>query len=226
MKIDFEPAEIFRGTQIFRQANNLAYAYETSFKSIDADEAPNAYHPDDPGLDALANAGYPHTNWWKSVLVPDPPHQSRAYVQPSGPFDGYFVSMTSLRDPNGDKLKPATYVDSTRFPYVVLPTGFTALPHVAHPGDVGLATHLPTGLTTTFIVTDSGGGSDAKLGEGSIALFIALGGQEPNPRNGAGLPSGKIQYIVFPGSRKPGSAIWPRSVQDIHDQASNGARPV
>ena len=72
MKIDFSPAETFRGTQIFRQANNLAYAYETNHTAVDADGAPNAYHPDDIGLDALANAGYPHTNWWKDVLVPDP----------------------------------------------------------------------------------------------------------------------------------------------------------
>lgn len=219
MDINFSPAETFRGTRIFRQADNLAYAYETSHKAIDADGAPNAYNPDDTGLDALANAGYPHTNWWKDVLVPDPAHPSRAFIQPSGQFEGYFVSMTSLRNPNGDQFDPSTYVDATRFPYVVIPTGFSSLPHVAKPGDVGFATHLASGMTTTFIVGDSGGGSAAKLGEGSIALFVALGGQNPNPRNGSGVPSGKIQYIIFPGSRKAGAGIWPRSNQDIHDQA-------
>ncbi|MCP6756093.1 hypothetical protein NL533_31195, partial [Klebsiella pneumoniae] len=49
-------------------------------------------------------------------------------------------------------------------------------------------------------------------------LFILLGGQEPNPKNGQGVPSGKIQYVLFPGSRKAGSAIWPRTNEDIHDQ--------
>jgi hypothetical protein len=127
--------------------------------------------------------------------------------------------MTALRDPNGDHFDPSTYVDSTRFPYVVIPTGFGALPHVAKPGDVGFATHLASGVTTTFIVGDAGGGSAAKLGEGSIALFISLGGQNPNPRNGSGVPKGKIQYIIFPGSRKAGGAIWPRTNQDMHDQA-------
>jgi hypothetical protein len=73
-------------------------------------------------------------------------------------------------------------------------------------------------LSTSFIVADYGGGSHAKLGEGSIALFTALGGQNPNPRTGAGVPRGRFQYIVFPGSRKPGAAIWPRTKQDIHDQ--------
>jgi hypothetical protein len=219
MRIDFNPAETFRGTRIFRQANNLAYAYETNNKAVDADGAPNAYHPDDTGLDALANAGYPHTNWWKDVLVPDPANPSKAFVQSSGDFEGYFVAMTSLRSPNGNQLDPASYVDATRFPYVVIPTGFEALPHVAKPGDVGFATHLASGMTTTFIVADTGGGSGAKLGEGSVALFVSLGGQNPNPRTGSGVPTGKIQYIVFPGSRKPGPAIWPRSNQDIHDQA-------
>src|SRR5947208_16427051 len=99
MNIDFKPAEMFRGTRILRQADNLAYAYETTNKAVDADGAPNAYHPDDIGLDALANAGYPHTNWWQDVLVQDPTHPNRPFVQPSGQFEGYFVAMTSLRSP-------------------------------------------------------------------------------------------------------------------------------
>src|SRR5262245_59757347 len=220
MQIDFQPAEMFRGTRIYRQANNLAYAYETSYKAIDADGAPNAYHPDDIGLDALANSGYPHTNWWKEVLAVDPSNTSRPFVQTSGTFEGYFISKTSLAQPAGNPVDTRTYVDATRLPYVVLPTGFQSLPHVARPGDVGLATHLASGMTTTFIVADTGGGSGAKLGEASIALFVGLGGQNPNPRNGSGVPPGKIQYIIFPNSRRPGSSLWPRTNQDIHDQVT------
>lgn len=229
MNINFEPAETFRGTVILRQADNLAYAYETTHAAADADGAPNAYHPgdrdkhcqNDPhiGLDCLGNAGYPNTTWWDDVLVPDPQHPSRAFEQPHGPFAGFFVAMTSLRRPNGDRFDPATYVDSTRVPYVVIPTGFENLPHVARQGDVGIATHLASGRMTTFIVADAGGGQDARLGEGSIALYEALGFPNANPRTGAGLPTDRIQYIIFPGSRRPGAGIWPRSNQDIHDQA-------
>lgn len=219
MHLDFQPAEVFRGTQIFRQASGLAYAYQTDHTAVDADGAPNAYHPDNTGLDLLANAGYPNHDWWPDVLVQDPAHPSKAFVQPSGPFQGFFVSMTSLRKPNGNKFETATYVDSTKVPYVVLPSGFTALPNVARSGDVGLATHLSSGLTTTFIVGDSGGGNEARLGEGSIALFVALGGHNPNPRNGHGVPAGQYQYILFPGSRRQSTGLWPRSNQDIHDQA-------
>jgi hypothetical protein len=229
MKIHFRPAEIFRGTQLYRQANNLAYAYETDHAAADADGAPNAYHPGDLhkncvrdphlGLDCLANAGYPSTSWWSDVLVPDPDQPSKAFVQPQGPFRGFLVAMTSLKKPNGNKYDTATYVDATKVPYVVIPSGFGSLPNVARQGDVGIATHLDSGKMTAFIVADAGGGSDAKLGEASIALFVALGGTNPNPRTGAGLPRGRIQYILFPGSRKPGAGIWPRTNEDIRTQA-------
>jgi hypothetical protein len=33
------------------------------------------------------------------------------------------------------------------------------------------------------------------------------------------VPTGKIQYILFPNSHKPGAGLWPRTNQDIHDQA-------
>ena len=216
--IHFAPAETFRGTQLLRQSENRAYAFETSHKAVDADGAPRAYHPNDTGLDFLANAGYPNTNWWNSVLVPDPQHPAKAYVQPSGDAKGYFVSMTALRKVGGDPLDTATYVDSTRVPYVVIPSGFENLPNVAKQGDVGFATHIPSGKTTAFIVADAGGGNDAKLGEGSIALFQALGGNNPNPRNGAGVPQGAIQYILFPGSRPAPVERWPRTQPDIEAQ--------
>jgi hypothetical protein len=226
--VSFGPAETFRGTQLFRQQDNLAYMYETNHSNADADGAPNAYHPDDlgkrctkdphVGLDCLANAGYPNTSWWSDVLVADPKKPSQAFVQPDGPFKGFFVAQTALRKPGGDPLDPATYVDSTKVPYVVIPTGFGKLPHVAAQGDVGFALHLDSGKSTTFIIADEGGGSDANLGEASIALFAALGFPNANPRTGAGVPRGNIRYIIFPGSHRQGAALWPRTNEDIHDQ--------
>lgn len=225
MIINFSPAGTFRGTQVLRQAQGLAYAYETTDKAVDADGAPNAYHPDDvSGLDALGNAGYghPHQSWWPEVLVPDPQNPSVAYVQPGGPFAGFFVAQSALRKPHGTATDPATYVDATKVPYVVIPTGFEHFPGVtsAKPGDVGYATNLANGKTTAFIVGDAGGGSTAKLGEGSIALWVALGGVNPNPRNGHGVPPGSVQYILFPGSRKPGAGLWPRTQADIDGQVA------
>jgi hypothetical protein len=229
MELDFTPAETFRGTTVLRQASNLAYAFETTHAAADADGAPNAYHPDDIGkrprdphigLDALANAGYPTTDWWDSVLVPDPADRRVAYRQRSGATRGFFVAMTALRRPGGDRYKVATYVDSTKVPFAVIPTGFERLPRVAGQGDVGLATDLGSGRSIAFIVADAGGGGDAKLGEASIALYAALGYTDVNARTGHGLPTGSLQYILFPGSRKPGAALWPRTNADIAAQVA------
>lgn len=227
----FRPAEVFRGTQIFRLPDNSAYMYETAHAAADADGAPNAYHPADlnkncrrdphVGLDCLANAGYPRFSWWKDVLVPDSQQPSKAFVQPSGQFKGFFVAMTALRKPGGSKSDPSTYVDATKVPYVVIPSGFNALPHVAVQGDVGVATHLDSGKSTSFIVGDAGGGSEAQLGEASIALYAALGFPNANPRTGQGLPTGTIRYILFPGSHRTGAAIWPRTNEDIQAQATD-----
>lgn len=232
MKLEFVEAEDFRGTRILRQATDLAYAYayETLHAAADADGAPNAYHPADRGkhclkdahvgLDCLGNAGFPDSDWWRDVLIPDPQDNAQAFVQPNGPTKGFFVAATSLRSPAGSRYEPSTYVDAISVPYTVNPTGIERLPHIGRPGDVGFATVLATGVTTSFIIGDSGGGGNARLGEGSIALFAALGFPTANPRTGAGLPHTLIQYIVFPGSRRQGAAIWPRSNADIAAQVS------
>jgi hypothetical protein len=79
---DFQFWFDFKGTKIYRNPAHTAYLYATDHSRIDADGAPNAYHPDDigknclkdphRGLDCPANAGYPKTRWWPQVLVPDP----------------------------------------------------------------------------------------------------------------------------------------------------------
>jgi hypothetical protein len=42
-------------------SGQTAFFYQSKM-SIDADGAPNAYHPDNIGLDDLKNAGYPNTS--------------------------------------------------------------------------------------------------------------------------------------------------------------------
>jgi len=99
----------YHGVNIYRVPNFTAYFYVTSNIAIDADGAPNAYNPQNTGLDALGNAGYPHGQW-QSVLVPDPLNPTSAYVQKAGdPFPGYFVAMTSLLDKTQPALCPIWY---------------------------------------------------------------------------------------------------------------------
>ena len=47
----------YRGAKIRKIPASQAYFYTITRMAIDADGAPNAYHPLDKGIDALANAG-------------------------------------------------------------------------------------------------------------------------------------------------------------------------
>lgn len=212
--IDFNAARLLRNDAV------PAYVFAASETKIDADGAPNAYHPDDvalhctkgvgfKGLDCPANAGYPHTNWWQSVIVADPKRPERGFVQPPGAeFAGYFVTQTTLTDSTKPATDPRRYVDSRFTPYLVFPGAFRKLKGTGDMGDIGFALNTANGKASEFLVADAGP-SDAKLGEMSIALATALGGTQPNPRTGSGAPSGKILFMVFPRSRH--QPAWPVS---------------
>lgn len=207
--------QTYEGTKLFSVGSSGAYSYRTRHIALDADGSPRAYHPNDTGLDALANAGYPHKGW-RSVLVVDPADAAKPYVQPSGRTAGYFLSKTSLEDPSLAATDPARYVDAETTPYVVFPGAFYALKGTGAFGDLVVVRKLGTALESAAIVADAGP-SKAPLGEISLALAVALGGTNPNPRNGHGAPSGDFQYVVFPGSRsKP---AWRRGPADIRTGA-------
>jgi hypothetical protein len=200
-----------------RRHSNGAYIYKTSHKQIDADGAPNAYHPVDVGktcsvtggllgLDCPANAGYPNGSFWRDVLVVDPNNNAKPYVQPSGAFVGFFVSMTSLSDRNKAATDPTKYVSSTTFPYIVFPGNFNAKSGTGKVGDLGFAINLSNNKKSHFVVAETGPAA-ADLGEMSIAFATAMGGVNPNPINGAGAPSGTILYVSFPFSSN--TYAWP-----------------
>jgi hypothetical protein len=200
-----------------RRHSNGAYIYKTSHKQIDADGAPNAYHPADVGktcsasggllgLDCPANAGYPNGSFWRDVLAVDPNNNAKPYVQPSGAFAGFFVSMTSLSDRNKAATDPTKYVSSTDFPYIVFPGNFNAKSGTGKVGDLGFAINLSNNKKSHFVVAETGPAA-ADLGEMSIAFATAMGGVNPNPINGAGAPSGTILYVSFPFSSN--TYAWP-----------------
>jgi hypothetical protein len=202
----------YRGTRIYMLQDRSAYSYVTGFMTIDADGAPTAYHPENSGLDDLANAGYPRQSWWNTVLVPDPADGSRPYIMKSGPYAGYYLSMTTLKDRRRAETDPRRYVDASRIPYVVFPETFLALDGVGRIGDYGVAVNLESGRSSGFVVADIGPGRHP-LGEISIALATRLGGKDVSARTGPSRPMGEILYIVFPGSltRYP----WPRDLHSI-----------
>ena len=104
----FKAWQTFKGTQLYRIGEAGAYFYGTDYAAIDADGAPNAYHPDDvgkpclsthTGLDCPDNAGYPHGGW-KGVLVEDPSNPSTAYVQKDGAFKGFSRCTDNAQRPD------------------------------------------------------------------------------------------------------------------------------
>lgn len=105
--------------------------------------------------------------------------------------------MTVLHDRGNEAgHDPARYVDSRMVPYIVFPRPFYRLRGTGRLGDVGLALNLESGAQTFFVVADIG--PDHPLGEASIGFFTALGGEQVNARTGAGVPDGRIAYMVFP----------------------------
>lgn len=206
--IDYEGAKV-------RRWDSGAYCYRTSYISLDADGSPRAYHPDGNGIDANANAGYPHKGW-RSVLALNPQDPTKPYVQTGGVYAGYFVSKTSLRSHATPDTDPASYVNSEAIPYIVFPGAFYAIKGTGRYGDLVMARMVGTALESCAIVAD-GGPFKAPLGEMSLALAVALGGSNPNPRTGGGAPHGIFEYVVFPGSAF--TPAWPCQLTDIDTKA-------
>lgn len=209
---DFKPWKSYKNTELFIHNNTQTYFFSTTHMAVDADGAPNAYHPDNIGLDWLGNAGYPNKSWWKDILVVDPNDSTIAYIQKTGEFAGYFVSKTSLKDREKAVTDPNRYVDSRHIPFFIFPGNFYKIKGTGLIGDLGLAINLSTKNQTAFVVADIGP-RRAALGEVSISLAERLGGTNVNPKNASGVPSGEILYIVFPYSSR--EYKWPMSLEEM-----------
>ena len=205
----------YKDAALHRLPDGSAYAYMVDTMAIDADGAPNAYHPEDRGLDLLANAGYPHGGW-RSVLVTDPADQAKPYVQPPGEFAGFYLSKTALQDGTKRTTDPARWVDARNVPYVVFPGGFMKVAGSGRLGEIGMARNMSTGETSPMILADVGE-PDQHLGEVSIKLAENLGGHDVSPRNGRGTARGPFAYVLFPGS---GAAPpWPLTMEQLQQRA-------
>lgn len=224
----FKKWHVYQGSQLLQGKPKGAYIFATTKVKVDADGAPNAYHPDDvglhctngtgfKGLDCPQNGGYPKSSWWRSAIVPDPKNNDKGYIQPDGIYKGYFVSQTSLQDKSKSNLDITKYVNSTAIPYLVFPGKFNSRSGTGSVGDLGYALNLENGKGSAFIVAEIGP-SNAHLGEMSIFLGDALGGNSPNPRTGAGVPTGKVVYVVFPYSK--GDPSWPVPLAEINSKVT------
>lgn len=188
-------------TSIRGQDGEAAFLF-VSGMAIDADGSPHAYNPSDTGLDNLANAGRPG-NWWGLVTDNDKPTGRPVVQSSSDPAPGYYVSSTSLADPAFTRVQQRRYVNSEVIPFFVLPSAVLTATGIRL-GDFALVKNSRTGKQSFAIFAD--GGPAGKIGEGSIALAIALG-VPSSPKHG-GTSLAEITFLAFPGSgtRSPVSA--------------------
>jgi len=192
-----------RDIPIGRLPGSSAFFYESGM-TIDADGAPNAYHPDNTGLDDLANAGTPGR--WEG-LAKDA--DGEPIIQgPNDPFPGYYISATALADRSKPFNDPNRYVDASKIPFVVLPGGM-ARQLGARPGDFAAVFNQRNGKSSYAIFGDVG--PYDRIGEGSMALAENLGIRS-NARNG-GARRG-VLYLVFPGSGNG----RPRTIEEINEE--------
>jgi hypothetical protein len=188
-----EVVDTIAGIKVRKLGDGRA-AFYTGGMMIDADGAYRAYHPGNKGLDFLGNGGKPG-NWWALVTDNGKPSGEPVVQGPNDPAPGFYISTTSLEDPNFKRTDPRRYVDSESIPYIVLPGGKLG---GAKLGDYALVINLETKARVKAIVADSG--PKAKLGEASIATAEALLGKSKSSPKSGGTEKKIIRYIVFPGS--------------------------
>jgi hypothetical protein len=178
---------------------------------IDVDGAPNAYGPGNTGLDYTQNAKDGDT--WAGVATDV---SGNPVLQKTGPYQGYYVSTTSLQAAHGDPHDPNTYVDATKLPYIVLPPAFVKQFGILL-GDLAVAMNEANGKAVFAIYADVG--PRLKIGEGSLALARALGflQKQADPRHG-GVSSG-IKFLVFPKS-----GLGPGKLRRLDEINTTGAK--
>jgi hypothetical protein len=186
-----------RGIRVRRHAGEKAL-YFVAGMQIDADGAPRAYHPrgSPPGLDFLANAGSPG-NFFGLVTDRD----GKPVIQSAhDPAPGFFVSPTSLQNPDRPIADPRRYVNASTIPYIVLPALVRDRGGVRL-GDFATVRNRRNGRVSHAIFAD--GGPRGKIGEGSIALAKAL--KIPSSPKHGGTDLKDVVYVVFAGSgnRRP-----------------------
>lgn len=121
----------------------------------------------------------------------------------SGPFTGYFVSQTALlADRNADICDQGRYLDALSINAIVLPRAadWRSQGVVTDHGDLAAVTDSETGQVAFALIGDTGPRS--AIGEGSVALAAALGGQ-PVPADATfedmkALKRPRVATVIFP----------------------------
>ena len=185
----------------------------TAGMTINADGAPNAYHPEKTkGLDFLGNAGH-SGNWWGLATDNGKP-SGKPLVQQEGEFKGFYVSQTALYDHTKVDGDLAKYVDAREIPFLVLPPQLLG-PGLARMGDLAVVYNTRNGALDFAVIADQG--PRDTIGEGSIALAANLD-INTDMRNHTAGQDGGVVYLVLPGTAA--EPPWPRTLDDIRASAA------
>jgi hypothetical protein len=156
--------KIHDGVRILKLANDKAVFF-TSDMDIDVDGAPNAYGPNDSGLERNQN-GMDGDQF--VAVVTDDSGKNPIKQSSDDPFPGMFISTTTLFDPTKPIRSTLRYVSGTAVPYIVIPRQLVEEGGLMQLGDPALVIDLNTGEQVKAIVADKG--PRRKTGEASAFL--------------------------------------------------------
>ncbi len=183
--------------------------------SCDVDGSPNAYNAtnDDLALDILESAEGKRAGGAPDGAITVQPSEDivvyvdgAPYVQPDGPFKGFFVSKTSLENPLLPETSPLRYLDARTTQYVVLPE--TMVPE-ATLGDL-IAVYDPDTHKVAFAIYGDIG-PQTESGEASLATIKRLGLNCVDGKDSPCEARNDILFVVFPNTagELPAIASWP-----------------
>eukprot|EP00009_Paramoeba_aestuarina_P007915 CAMPEP_0201522540 /NCGR_PEP_ID=MMETSP0161_2-20130828/17955_1 /ASSEMBLY_ACC=CAM_ASM_000251 /TAXON_ID=180227 /ORGANISM="Neoparamoeba aestuarina, Strain SoJaBio B1-5/56/2" /LENGTH=245 /DNA_ID=CAMNT_0047921413 /DNA_START=63 /DNA_END=797 /DNA_ORIENTATION=- len=176
--------------------------YWTSGLQVDADGSPNAYSPNNTGIDYLANAGYPG-NWWGISTDSDGnPYIQGQYPKDSyAPFPGFYVSTTSLEDPHYEEYDCRRFANAVNLTFFVLPWTSSVRNTGVELGDLAYIYRSHGGKDYSVYAIFADTGPTDQIGEASVATHVGLDNDPYNSygRVTNGIDNGVIT-LVFPGS--------------------------
>jgi len=237
----FAHAEI-GAIELYRAAAPAKALLFVSQMQVNTDGAPDSYHPDNLGITHLCNGlsvGAPgRACVWKPDCLADfrkaraagftgdpkicffamvTTRDGRPVLQKEGdPKPGYYISTTALKSPGKPADRPEAQLDSNAIPFVVIPGKWNRRFEDAGLGDVAAVYRKSNGRLEFAVVGDTG--PNNKLGEGSVALHLALGNDPFVTRSGVrraghGIGGRDVVYLLFPGSRSAMRAFTAEAIR-------------
>jgi len=187
-----------------RRIQGTTPLFYQSKMSCDVDGSPNAYHPldDNLSLDVIGSAGGKRAGDLPNGALTVLPGSEvvvyvngAPYIQPDGEFKGFYLSETSLMNPDLGPTDPHKYLDARKTQYIVLPGGLVPEATV---GDL-MAAYDPISKHYAFAVYGDIGPS-SECGEASLATLQRLGMAATDGKSSPGETRNDLFYVVFPGT--------------------------